>query len=176
MTSPVLTLPVLLQLRLRALFGIDARADVFCYLLYNDSGNSSSIARVLRLHQKSVYEVLERWAEAGVVQRLHRGYALNPEAVPPSVREVVSSGMRWLDWTSVYRALGRLLAAMAAADTNDPYIASSLFRDVQPEFAGLAHSLGLRLPPAGRYPAAEYFGPFAKVVSDILSRLGSGTE
>lgn len=171
MARLVVSQPVLLQLQLRALFGMDARADVFGYLLFNHSGNSSSIARDLRLHQKSVYRVLERWFRAGVVQRTRGGYALEPEAVPPSIREAARGGVGWLNWASAYRALDRLYTTLALAHTADPYVASSLFRDVQPEVGALAHALHVRLPSPSRYPGAAYFNPFAAAANSILVRL-----
>jgi hypothetical protein len=167
----VVSQPVLLQLQLRALFGMDARADVFGYLLFNDSGNSSSIARSLRLHQKSAYRVLERWSAAGVVQRTRGGYALEPEAIPPSIRDAAWGGVKWLNWASVYRALDRLYVALALAHTDDAYVASSLFRDVQPEAEAIARTLDVRLPSPARHPGATYFEPFAAAAGDILARL-----
>ncbi len=167
----VVSQPVLLQLQLRALFGLDARADVFGYLLFNDTGNSSSIARGLRLHQKSAYRVLERWSAAGVVQRTRGGYALEPEAVPPSIRDAAWGGVEWLNWASVYHALDRLYMALALVHTDEAYVASSLFRDVQPEVEAIARALGVRLPSPARHPGAAYFEPFAAAAGNILTRL-----
>ena len=50
-------------------FGINARADVCLYLLANRHGSSNGIAREIGFDQKVVYRILERWVEAGVVDK-----------------------------------------------------------------------------------------------------------
>jgi hypothetical protein len=167
---PVVTQPVLLQLQLRALFGMDARADVFGYLLFNKSGNSSSIARALYVDQKRVYNILERWSVAGVVRRAPGGYSLVPDAIPVAVTEARNQ-TAWLNWTATYLALDRLHESLAKAATDDRYILASLARDVRPELEPQAAAVGVSLTSADRYPGAAYLEPFADGVVAWLSRL-----
>ncbi|MCX6842620.1 MAG: hypothetical protein NTX53_10105 [candidate division WOR-3 bacterium] len=169
-TRPVVTQPVLLQLQLRALFGMDVRADVFGYLLFNKDGNSSSIARVLYVDQKRVYNVLERWNAAGVVRRVPGGYSLVPDPVPASVAEA-RHRTEWHNWTATYPALNRLRLILRDAAADDRYVISSLFRDVRPEVEPPAAAAGVHLPPAERYSGAEYFEPFADGIMAWLRRL-----
>jgi len=169
-TGPVVTQPVLLQLQLRALFGMDARADVFGYLLFNKSGNSSSIARALYVDQKRVYNVLERWSAAGVVRRSPSGYSLVPDAVPAAVAEA-RSRTEWVNWTMTYLALDRLHESLARAATDDRYILASLARDAGPELETQAAAVGVILASADRYPGAAYFEPLADGVIAWLRRL-----
>ena len=167
---PVVTQPVLLQLQLRALFGMDARADVFGYLLFNKSGNSSSIARALYVDQKRVYNILERWSVAGVVRRAPGGYSLVPDAIPVAVTEARNQ-TAWLNWTATCLALDRLHESLAKAATDDRYILASLARDVRPELEPQAAAVGVSLTSADRYPGAAYLEPFADGVVAWLSRL-----
>ena len=167
---PVITQPVLLQLQLRALFGMDARADVFGYLLFNKSGNSSSIARALYVDQKRVYNVLERWSAAGVVRRAPGGYSLVSDAVPAAVAES-RDRTEWVNWTTTYLALDRLHESLAEAATDDRYIVASLARDARAELEPQAAAVGVSLAPADRYPGAAYFEPFADGVIAWLRRL-----
>jgi len=168
--KPVVTQPVLLQLQLRALFGMDARADVFGYLLFNKSGNSSSIARALYVDQKRVYNVLVRWSAAGVVRRAPGGYSLVPDAVPAAVAEA-RDRTEWLNWTTTYLAFDRLYESVARAATDDRYILASLARDVRAGLEPQAAAAGVSLASADRYPGAAYFEPFAGAVIAWLRRL-----
>ncbi|HTW92785.1 MAG TPA: hypothetical protein VMH22_13925 [bacterium] len=167
---PVVTQPVLLQLQLRALLGMDARADVFGYLLFNKSGNSSSIARALYVDQKRVYNVLERWSTAGIVRRTPGGYSLVPDAIPAAVAEA-RDRTEWINWTTTYLALNRLHESMAKAATDDRYILASLARDASPELEPQAAAVSVNLASADRYPGAAYFEPFADGVVAWLKRL-----
>jgi len=157
---PVVTQPVLLQLQLRALFGMDARADVFGYLLFNRSGNSSSIARALYVDQKRVYNILERWSVAGVVRRAPGGYSLMSDAVPAAVAEA-RDRTEWVNWTTTYLAFDRLYESMAKAATDDRYVLASLARDLRAGLEPQAAAVGVSLASADRYPGAAYFEPFA---------------
>ncbi|MCX6842727.1 MAG: hypothetical protein NTX53_10640 [candidate division WOR-3 bacterium] len=172
---PVVTQPVLLQLQLRALFGMDARADVFGYLLFNKSGNSSSIARALYVDQKRVYNILVRWSAAGVVRRAPGGYSLMPDAVPAAVTEA-RDRTEWLNWTTTYLALDRLHESLAKAATDDRYILASLARDVRAEIEPQAAAVGVSLASADRYPGAAYLEPFADGVIAWLRRLLGRSE
>ena len=167
---PVVTQPVLLQLQLRALFGMDARADVFGYLLFNKHGNSSSIARALYVDQKRVYNVLERWSAAGVVRRVPGGYSLVPDAVPAAVAEATDR-TEWHNWTVTYPALDRLHESLAKAAADDRYVMSSLARDAGAEIQQQAAGVGVSMASADRYPGAAYLEPFAAGVMPWLGRL-----
>jgi hypothetical protein len=167
---PVVTQPVLLQFQLRALFGMDVRADVFGYLLFNKSGNSSSIARALYVDQKRVYNVLERWNAAGVVRRAPGGYSLVPDAVPAAVAEA-RDRTEWHNWPATYLALDRLHESLVKAATDDRYVMSSLVRDVGAEIQQQAGGVGVSVASADRYPGAAYLEPFAEGVMAWLGQL-----
>jgi hypothetical protein len=169
-TRPVVTQPVLLQLQLRALFGMDVRADVFGYLLFNKDGNSSSIARVLYVDQKRVYNVLERWNAAGIVRCAPGGYALMPDVVPDAVARARDE-TEWVNWAATYMALDRLHESLANAATDDRYVLSSLFRDVRAEIEPATAAVGIHVASADRHPGAAYFDPFADGVMAWLGRL-----
>jgi hypothetical protein len=167
---PVVTQPVLLQLQLRALLGMDVRADVFSYLLFNKNGNSSSIARALYVDQKRVYNILERWVAAGIARRGTGGCSLAESAIPAAVAEA-RDRTEWLDWTATFLALSRLREVVVETTTDDRYVLSSLARDVRVELEPQAAAVGVGLASADRYPGAAYFEPFASGILAWLKRL-----
>ncbi len=171
--EPVVTQPVLLQLRLRALLGMDVRADVFGYLLFHKDGNSSSIARAIYVDQRRVYDVLDRWGAAGVVRRVPGGHSLVPEAVPAMAAEAREQ-TEWHNWAATYLALDRLDKSLGRVPAGDRYMASSLARDIRAEIEPQAAAVGVSMAPADRYPGAAYFEPFADGVTAWLRRLLSG--
>jgi len=167
---PVVTQPVLLQLQLRALLGMDVRADAFWYLLFNTAGNSSSIARALHVDQRRVYDVLERWCGAGVVRKVTGGYSLVPDAIPAAVAEARNQ-TEWQNWTTTLLALARLNRLLTKVTTDDRYIVSSLARDVRADIEPQAAAVGVSMSPDDRYPGDAYFEPFAVGVTAWLERL-----
>jgi len=173
--KPVVTQPVLLQLQLRALLGMDVRADVFGYLLFHKDGNSSSIARAIYVDQRRVYDVLERWGAAGVVRRVPGGHSLVPDAVPAMAAEAREQ-TEWHNWTATYLTLDRLEKSLARVPAGDRYMASSLARDIGAEIEAQAAAVGVSMASADRYPGTAYFEPFADGVNAWLRRLLSCRE
>ena len=167
---PVVTQPALVQLQLRALLGMDVRADVFTYLLFNRSGNSSSISRALYVNQKRVYNILERWGSAGLVRRTSGGYSLVDAAVAPGIAEA-RNRVEWLNWTMTCMVLVRLHESMTRTGTDERYVLASLARDVAPDLEQQAAAVGITLERPDRYPGVDYFGPFSDGVVAWLRRL-----
>jgi len=167
---PVVTQPVLVQLQLRALLGMDVRADVFTYLLFNKGGNSSSIARALYVDQKRIYNVLERWSSAEFVRRTSGGYSLVAAAIPPAIAEA-RDRVEWLNWTATFTALVRLSVSVTKAGADDEYVLASLARDATPSLESQTAAVGVTLPSANRYPGGAYLEPFSDAVVDWLRRL-----
>jgi DNA-binding transcriptional ArsR family regulator len=90
-----------LRIRLRAAFGVNARADILAALLATSSGglNAADLARVTRFTKPSVAEALEALTLAGLVTQRHvaneRRYELPPKlSLLPRLR----SPVRQPDW------------------------------------------------------------------------------
>lgn len=170
--TPELLMPALGQLALRAVLGMDARAEVYLYLRHHAEGNSNSIARAVRCDQKSAYRVLERWNAAGVVCRTESGCALARDW-----RGLAPTGPgpapRYLDWTSAFKALDRLALGLAGAAGEDAYLASSLFRDRYADIATIARAADTELPAPGPHPGAQLFVPLAAAIISLTSALGA---
>jgi Sugar-specific transcriptional regulator TrmB len=170
-TSPRLKKLPLLQLYLRGIFGVNARAELFLYLLVKGEGNSNQIARQTHYDQKNVYRILERWAETGFVDRESRGkqnlYAL--ESGRNFVPDVETITGFW-DWDIFFTIYSRLhIAAHNEPWAADAYLLSSLFRDVHPQAARIAKSIGKSLPDPKLYSGEEYFAPGSRALLDLFS-------
>lgn len=169
LTSPRLRKPPLLQLLLRGIFGVNARAELLLFLLAEGKGNSNQIARETHYDQKNVYVILERWAGAGFIEREKRGrqnlYSLKPgsKAFLPAEME----GKFW-NWETFFRSFGRLFVAVHSKPwQTDPYLLSSLFRSVHRDLPPLAKAAGIVLPDPQLLPAEELFAPMARALARV---------
>jgi hypothetical protein len=170
-TPPRLKKPPLLQLYLRGIFGVNARAELFLYLLVKGEGNSNQIAREIHYDQKNIYLILERWAETGFVSRESRGkqnlYGL--ESGKYFLPDVKTTTVFW-DWNLFFVLYSRLyVAAQNLPWATDTYLLSSVFRDIHPQAARIAKSTGRSLPDPKLYPGEEYFAPGSRALLELLA-------
>ncbi len=179
-TKPVIQNPPLLQLRLRAIFGVDARVELFIYFLGHNQGNSNSIAKEIYYDQKNIYRTLEKWHKAGILTKTREGkagvfifkskekwlHALGLERVPS-----------YVNWTQIFIFLNRILKALSVPPwCEDEYMLSSFFRDMLNDAKRVGKYLGVSIPEADQYPGASYFSPFALKVLEVVECLKKGQK
>lgn len=172
-TAPVIQKYPLLQLYFRGIFGINARAEIFLYLLLEGKGNSNGIAREIYYDQKIVYRVLKRWAAAGFIREetgkketlyfLKNGRDLAGHIKPRG---------HHVNWCKVFYFFSRLLTF---ADTEpwagDSYLLSSLFRDVSEDAGVFGRYFDILLPEGSLYEGEAFFLPFASAILQLLDRI-----
>ena len=171
--------PALLRLRLRSLFGQNARAEVFLYFLYHDSGTSLSISREIFLDQKSVYSVLRGWLEAGILESAggkKEGYLLSEQSRRDWMRALgISSLPRYLNWGKVVTVMAIIVEALETAPwKDDAYLLSSLFRDVSPMLNDFWRATNITPPEPSLYPGAAFASEFSKSFQNALQVLTGG--
>ena len=167
--NPVM--PECALLRLRALFGVSARADIMLYLLTHDVAHPSGIARETGFSQKNVQDTLVAMAASTVVNtvqfagRMKHYFVLKDER-PRFLYHSDKLGLmpRWVTWPPLFRALELLLdetRGMATKPLSESLLASELRRVaglVRPlaQQAGLAESFS----EASRITGAAYAAAF----------------
>ncbi len=169
LTPPRLRKPPLLQLFLRGIFGVNARAELMLFLLAEGEGNSNQIARETHYDQKNVYIILERWAGAGFIGREKRGkqnlYELKPESKAFLPAEIGNTFWRW---EPLFRSFGRLFVAVHSEPwRTDAYLLSSLFRSLHRDVSPLAKAAGIVLPDPDLLPGEDLFAPMAGALARI---------
>ncbi len=167
----------LLQIYLRSLWGVDARVEVLLYLLFNEGGNTLSIAQEVYSNQRNVYQILETWSKTGVVVKLKSGYSLREKAEWVRFLKLRKRG-GYLNWTRTFFFLDQLAKALEAEPwSEEDYLLSSLFRDLEGEAEHMGHALEVAIPKSAAYPGKRYFEPFAEAVLRMLRKLaGEGGE
>ncbi len=158
-----------LMLRLRAGFGVGARADVLAFLLAQRGAEApvSAIAGATGYSGSAVRTAAEEMVLAGFARRLegspteycadHRAWAgvlqLRPTSSPkgPDVPA-------WRDWAAVFAFLADVEAWAGEAEAAEwsPYVASSRARDLVEDHARPLRTAKLRLPDP-REPGGAVF-------------------
>lgn len=110
-------MPECVLLRLRALFGVSARADVMLYLLTHDVAHPSGIARDTGFSQKNVQDTLVDMAASMVVHTVQSEGRMKQYFVQKEDRfrflyrpEKPIFMPRWVTWPPIFRVLEILLA------------------------------------------------------------------
>lgn len=167
--------PALLQLALRSTFGVSARAGVFEYLLLNADGNSNSIAKEIYADQKNVYNILDKWSQAGIVTKI-----VGKKTVTYSLARKdqwftllgVSKKLIFINWISVFHLFCRITLALEKPPwADDEYLLSSIFRDFLDDARPIARQLGLDVPEPTLYEGAKYFGPISVFLIRVVRTL-----
>lgn len=174
-TDPPLQKPALLQLKLRGLFGIDAKAEVLMYFLGNQSGNSNSIAREIFFDQKNIYRVLENWRQAGILTRI-KGARIGSFSLERKNEWLetlaVKTAPPYFPWPRAFHFLNHVFSALSLPPwSENEYALSSLFRNILDETKKTGIFLKVGFPDPAQYPGEEYFYPFAEKIMELLTRL-----
>jgi len=162
----------LLQLYLRGVFGINARAEILLFLLLRKRGNSNNIAKEMGFDQKIVYRILERWTAAGFVEKAEgRDFRLST-AVDMEAALPFSGLPLYINWIRGFSVLDRIFTAIESDPySNDRYLLSSVFRDALPEARVLAGTIEISLSDDRLHQGADYFEVFSSDILGILERL-----
>jgi hypothetical protein len=141
---------------LRALLGVNARAEILAWLLTHDSGHPAAIARSTGYFSKSIQQILNEMEESAQVLSVRHGrekhFYVRPKdwqfLLPPPT-EGQSAFPRWVDWMPLFAALARFTETLAQPGIDEqsvPFQASQLreaLDDAMPALlrAGVSHEL-----------------------------------
>ncbi len=105
---------------LRALLGVNARAEVMTWLLTHDSGHPAAIARSTGYFSKSVQQTLNEMEESGQVLSARHGrekhfhiHAADWHFLLPPPVDGQSAFPRWVDWMPLFAAVIRFAETLA---------------------------------------------------------------
>ena len=142
---------------LRALFGVGSRAECLTYLLTNEGGHPSEVARAIGLSVRGTQDTLIDLSRSGLVLTRTRGkrkieYWLSHERwweflTKGSITEIKKP--IWIDWISLFSALSKVWAALneLSKESLSDYMRSSKLRDSVEEVGNEFLKSGLDVPP-----------------------------
>lgn len=109
---------------LRALFGVNARAEIIAWLLTHESGHPAAIARDTGYFSKSVQHMLNEMEDSGHIRSRRNGrekiFWLKPGAWDVLITWSQPSGFpRWIDWMPVFSAITTFIDALGQPGLDD---------------------------------------------------------
>jgi len=111
---------------LRALFGVNARAEIMAWLLTHDSGHPAAIARSTGYFSKSVQQTLNEMEESGQVISVRQGrekhfrvHAPDWHFLLPPPSDGQRAFPRWVDWMPLFAAITRFAETLALPGIDD---------------------------------------------------------
>ncbi len=149
-----------LLLQLRALCGVNVRAELVAYLLTHETGHPAEIARAAYYHKRTVQDVLAEMNQSGVVEIRQTGREKHYWLRVGEWKVLLQRGEsipQWVDWPPLLSALEQIWLKLneSPLDALEPLMLSSVLRQLM---------VKLR-------PAIERAG-FDKVLSDDRQYLG----
>jgi hypothetical protein len=100
--------PACLLLRLRALVGINARAEILCLLASFNEIHPSRAAKQTAYYQKTIQTTLLEMAQSGIIQtrtsKKEKFYRLKPKVLDALLRPKGKSA-KWLNWPAVLKTV-----------------------------------------------------------------------
>ncbi len=94
-----------LILKLRALFGVNARCEIIAYLATHSQANPTETATAVGYSQKAVHNVMNELFQSGTVTKRIKGretlYSLREKEWHPLL-SWKDPGVQWLDWKNIY--------------------------------------------------------------------------
>ncbi len=96
-----------LILRLRALLGVNARAEIIAYLLLNEQGSPGSLARDAYYFPLTISKAMTEMRDSGFLASRVNGRRRDHRLVPEAWRDlfVGQEHLRWIVWPRILRAI-----------------------------------------------------------------------
>jgi hypothetical protein len=145
--APNPLLPTTLLWKLRALFGVQARAEILLWLLTHESGHAADIARGTFYFPRTVDETLKELAASGMVKSGRAGrekrYWLKPSEWSFLQTWNRPDGFpRWIDWARFFTLQERIGVVLSNRELS-PMLQSSELRRVFDELQPVLTDSGL---------------------------------
>ena len=169
--------PCNLLLKLRSFFGVNARADIYAFLLFSEGDNSLQISQKVHFNQRNVYQVLNDMHKSGLVVKKNIGkrslYTVDHSSWINFFR--IDKELSYIIWPRVFSALSYLWKSMIYQPEKfeDTYLASSEFRKISEKFLPEIETSGLKIQSSHleKLQGESYTPQFIEYVKNILHQL-----
>ena len=164
-----------LALQLRALFGVNSRAEIVLYLLTHEAAHPSEIAYEAYFYERSIQNMLVDLSQSGVVQLRSSGrekhYWLKPDQWATLLNRS-EQFPKWVTWSPLFSALERIWLKLndPRLTALDPLLQSSELRQLMMEVRpSLEHSgFDKALSDDRQYLGEQYLPIFLADVNKLL--------
>ncbi len=159
-------------LRMRALFGLNARAELVTLLGSMTEIYPAEAARYTGYEKRSVQSVLIELSKSGIIESYSTGKEKYYRLKPGVMDVVLSPPYKWDNMAPVFKGLEILLNGIRnSLNTEDMLILSSELRSFSKEASKYFNesSTGLFLSDSSRYPGEKYADVFLNDIERIIS-------
>lgn len=169
-----------LWLRLRSLFGVNARCEIVLYLLVAGSANSSEVARQTHYFHRTIQDALSEMNRSGLLwsQRYgrERRYSLASPDKWKALLECDGGDVKWLCWPPLFSALEAIWMCIQsdAFGNMSPMLQMSELRKVMHEEAEdklVRSNVNHALPDSERIPGMQYLDKLVDHINTILETI-----
>jgi len=169
-----------LHLKLRALFGVNARSEIIAFLLVNGRGSPRSMARDTYYTAVTVTKALSEMRDSGYVISRMEGRRRYHKFVPDTWRELLLGGRRpiWIAWPRLLRAIEEIWNFLGDDDLDEksPLAQASALRRLL--LGSTVEKLDTSLPDFAfgnplAYPAETLIPFFTARITDLFGQLNS---
>lgn len=179
-------------LRLRAGFGVSAKADVMSFLLGRQSepATARQIAAALDYTPASIRAAVGEMVRAGVVERVSArpaGYRADNPGVwakvlrlydpnqPPNASALTFEPSSWRYWSDVFAFLLAVTEWSKKVEQREwsPFLAASAARDLFEQHRAAFTMNAIPVPPPNRYRGAAYLEGFETTVTTLAAWVGN---
>ncbi len=172
--------PANLILKLRALFGTNARCEIIAYLASHPDGNPTEIAAAVGYSQKAIHNAVTDMYQSGTLSRRVKGretlYSLKPDdwtCLLPLGQPMA----RWMDWRAAYSFLysvWNLLDSPVPGNQSEDAVSSELrllIARTLPGLSGMLRAILEGCPMEGRsHPVS--LAEVCNCIRDLAGKLG----
>lgn len=178
---PVLD-PACLIFNLRYLFGINARSEIFLYLLSHEKTHPTELSREIFYSQKNIQDTLVEMSKSGLVNisisNRSKYYGLNREdwkSLFPSDTKI-----KWLNFSILFHILEKtwIVLDKISPDTSDLLLISSQLKKLMLELKPKLNQIGLGIYFLNNEKVfgEAYFEYFIKNMKKTLNRISKNQE
>ncbi len=176
---PAYSIPSL-WLRLRAFFGVNARCEIFLYLLIVGRSNASDMARQTHYFQKTIQDALCEMAGSGLLASQRQGreklYWLKDVDTWQNLLTPPGKELKWLSWAPLLAALESIWLCIQADafDQIPPMLQMSDLRKLMRTEVGsklVLSGLNVNLPDPETIPGMDYLEQLSRALRNLLGNL-----
>jgi len=168
-------------LRLRALFGVTARAEIVLYLLTHDSCHPSAIARETGFSQKNIQDTLVDMVASGLIQvgraeGRKKHYFIREKDQEPFFSPA-EGPPRWITWPPLFVSLERVWRVVSdpAVAEHGPLLLASVLKELMTDLRPTIQHAGYAASLSGDGAASgeAYVAVFMEDIDRLLTALGA---
>lgn len=163
-----------LLLRMRALFGINARSELICLLGNVREVYPAEAARLTGYERRTIQSILLEMSKSGILDCHSGGKEKYYRLRPGILDSLLPASYKWINWPPVLKGLEILINGLQSSiPTHNPLILSSELRRYAQESSGYFNESpgSIFLSDSSKHPGEDYINIFIDDINRIISSI-----